>query len=131
MGKMLIVEDYKPMSNMLIDLLEVYKVPLECEVAKDGVEGWEKIKQGGYDIILLDLALPNKDGFGVLRDMEQAKMLRKIPVIATTALGGQVREFFWDLKNRTGIEVPLVFRPFEPRNLVETINQELAKFKKS
>jgi signal transduction histidine kinase/CheY-like chemotaxis protein len=54
-------------------------------VARDGAEGLEKAKRLLPDLILLDISLPIKDGFVVLREMRDIEGLQKIPVIAVTA----------------------------------------------
>jgi len=63
--KILVVED----ENYLCDL---YKEILEdqgyiVEVAKDGNEGMLKMKNGGWDLVLLDIILPGMDGIEIMR----------------------------------------------------------------
>lgn len=57
------------------------------ELASDGEEGVEKAKKLKPDIILLDIILPKKDGFEVLKDLKKNKRTKNIPVIITSTLG--------------------------------------------
>lgn len=65
---------------LLIDddetLREMYSVILAkggygVDTARDGVEGLAKAREGGYDLILLDLVMPNLDGVRVLQALKQ------------------------------------------------------------
>ena len=53
------------------------------ETAQDGVEGLDKAMEQAFDLILLDLALPLKDGFDVCRDLRQAGIAT--PILMLTA----------------------------------------------
>ncbi len=55
------------------------------EMAEDGREGLEKLKAQDIDLVLLDLLMPEMDGFEVLRQMKTESALRHIPVIVTSA----------------------------------------------
>lgn len=65
---------------------EIYSVKFMAEDfdvirAKDGQEGIDAIRKEQPDIILLDIQMPVKDGFDVLRELAADQVLRKIPVI--------------------------------------------------
>ncbi|MBI5127791.1 response regulator [Candidatus Roizmanbacteria bacterium] len=57
------------------------------ETASDGDEALEKIKVSKPDLILLDIIMPNKDGFLVLNDLRADQQLSMIPVIVFSTLG--------------------------------------------
>jgi CheY-like chemotaxis protein len=61
----------------------------DCQIltARDGREGLATMRQNLPDLILLDLMMPELDGFGVLKAMQEEQNLRNIPVIV---LSGQV-----------------------------------------
>lgn len=80
--KILIMEDEKPLANALE--FKFKDAGFDIEVAYDGIEGVEMLKKNKYDLVLLDLVMPRKDGFAVLQDM--AEEGKKIPVIALTNL---------------------------------------------
>lgn len=80
MRKILLVEDDKGIVNSLFLLLtkEGYKV----ETAYNGVEALEKFKSFNPDLILLDLLLPEKDGWEVCKEIRKVS---NIPIIMLTA----------------------------------------------
>jgi len=57
------------------------------DVASDGFETMEKVKVFQPDIILLDIIMPNKDGFSVLNDLKVDPQLSLIPVLVFSTLG--------------------------------------------
>jgi DNA-binding response OmpR family regulator len=82
MSHILVVEDEPTIAIALQDDLEEegYRV----EAVSDGVTALEKTR-GGFDLVLLDVMLPGKDGFTVLREMRRAG--NRTPVILLTARG--------------------------------------------
>jgi two-component system, NtrC family, nitrogen regulation response regulator NtrX len=70
MAKILIVDDERAIRNTLKEILEYENH--QVDEAVDGAEGWEKIRQGGYDILLSDIKMPKMDGTELLdKVMEQ------------------------------------------------------------
>ena len=82
MSHILVVEDEPTIAIALQDDLEEegYRV----EAVSDGVTALEKTR-AGFDLVLLDVMLPGKDGFTVLREMRRAG--NRTPVILLTARG--------------------------------------------
>ena len=64
-GKILIVEDEKKLTEVMRLYLE--KEGYEVEIALDGSKGDEAINQVEYDLIILDVMMPEKDGWSLLR----------------------------------------------------------------
>ena len=66
--KILVIEDDKLLRDLYVELLksEGYHV----EEAGDGEEGFNKAEQGEWDLILLDIMLPKKDGISILMDLK-------------------------------------------------------------
>ncbi len=58
----------------------------DVESAIDGVIGMQLVKQNRPDLILLDLIMPNKDGFEVLRELGADAGLKTIPVLVFSTL---------------------------------------------
>ena len=69
--KILVVEDDQATREFYLDLptQEGYQV----ETAPDGQQGLEKILEGGWDLILLDVIMPKLDGLGVLKELQNKK----------------------------------------------------------
>lgn len=80
--QILIVEDEEAIANLLKMNLE--EAGYQCEWAADGKAGADRIESGQYDLVLLDIMLPEIDGFELL---EYCKPLG-MPVIFITAKGG-------------------------------------------
>lgn len=57
------------------------------DTASDGVEALEKVKTLNPEIILLDLIMPNKDGFEVLEALTSDGTLKRVPVLVFSTLG--------------------------------------------
>ena len=82
-AKILLVEDDSNLSTVLLDYLELlgYRVTL----AVDGEQGYEIFKEGEFDLYILDVMLPRKDGFTLAADIRKTD--KRSPIIFLTALG--------------------------------------------
>jgi len=78
--KILVVDDDPTLCELYQEVLAT--AGYQIEFAVDGEEGLQKIRAGGYDLVLLDIMMPKLDGLGVLTKLqtEQPK-LAKMPVI--------------------------------------------------
>lgn len=83
--KILIVEDEEILLKVLQEKLEKEKYKVELVV--DGAEVLRRAKSFRPDLILLDLILPNKDGFEVLKELKLDSGLKLIPVVVLSNLG--------------------------------------------
>ena len=82
--RLLIVDDDPQVVDMVCQLLEERNY--EIEAAKDGVAALEAIGQQRPDVILLDLVMPQLDGFGVIEQLGQNPNYQDIPIIVLTAM---------------------------------------------
>ncbi|HBE9309928.1 TPA: response regulator transcription factor [Clostridioides difficile] len=104
-SSILVIEDDSNIQELISEFLsaEGYQV----DTSNDGLEGIQKFKQGSYDLVILDIMMPNLDGYGV------CKMIRKsssVPIIFLTALndeGDQLKGF--DLECDDYITKPFSF----------------------
>ncbi|VGU75918.1 putative response regulator [Streptococcus pyogenes] len=83
MIKILLVEDDLSLSNSIFDFLDDFADVIQVF---DGDEGLYEAESGIYDLILLDLMLPEKNGFQVLKELREKDI--KIPVLIMTAKEG-------------------------------------------
>lgn len=83
MKKILIAEDEKPMANVLS--LKLGSAGFEAQVVYDGEEAITALKQLQYDLLILDLVMPRKDGFYVLEELKKLNITT--PVIVMSNLG--------------------------------------------
>lgn len=80
--KIVLVEDNGLLSGMLSD--ELRESGCEVHQAFDGEEGLKLIRSKNPDLILLDLLMPKKDGFEVLKEIKGDEAIKDIPVIILT-----------------------------------------------
>lgn len=81
MAKILIVEDEEPISNLI--RMNLTKAGYQCKCAFDGKNAADMMAEGQFDLVLLDIMLPEINGYELL---EYAKSL-EMPVIFITAMG--------------------------------------------
>ena len=111
--KLLIVEDEKKLSQVMG--LYLKKEGYEVTCATDGVEGEQLIDENSYDLIILDVMMPKKDGWSLLRKI---KSKGSTPVIITTARGEEEDRIF-------GLELgadDYMVKPLSMRELVLRVN---------
>lgn len=77
----LLVEDDPNFGNVLRDYLELNDY--EVTLAKDGIEGFVLFKNNDYDLCILDVMMPRKDGFSLAEDIRRTNT--QIPIIFLTA----------------------------------------------
>lgn len=118
--KILIVDDEKPILNLI--RISLVNAGYLCDTAEDGAQALEKIDKGTYDLILLDIMLPEIDGFEL---MEYIRHL-EIPVIfitAKNAVADRVKGL------RMGAEDYIV-KPFEVAELLARVEVVLRRYYK-
>lgn len=121
MIRILIVDDEKPILNLI--RISLSNAGYQCDTAEDGSQALEKIDNGKYDLILLDVMLPEIDGFEL---MEYIRPL-DIPVIfltAKNALTDRVKGL------RMGAEDYIV-KPFEIAELLARVEVVLRRYNKT
>jgi len=85
----LLVEDDVAVSQMYQRKLEA--AGYEVKLAQDGEAGWQELETGKRpDLVLLDILLPKKDGFEILRDIRKSSELLDLKVMMLTNLGQRV-----------------------------------------
>lgn len=116
--KVLVVEDEKSISDIVKFNLE--KEGYNVELAYDGEEAIRKVYEVLPDIILLDIMLPKKDGFQVLKEIRKNL---KIPVLMLTAKDDEVDKVL-------GLELgadDYIIKPFSLRELMARIKANLRR----
>ncbi|HAV11102.1 MAG TPA: response regulator [Candidatus Moranbacteria bacterium] len=83
--KLLIVEDEPVLNKALQDFMTAEG--FEVVTAIDGEEGIRKAQSEMPDLILLDIILPKKDGYEVIREIKADEKTKNIPIILLTNLG--------------------------------------------
>ena len=121
MIQILIVEDEKPISNLI--RLSLKKAGYACCCAYDGAEAADILESRRFDLILLDIMLPEIDGFSL---MEYIRPM-EIPVIFLTARNS--------VANRVkGLDMgaeDYIVKPFEIMELLARVNVVLRRYHKT
>jgi DNA-binding response OmpR family regulator len=89
----LVVEDDADIRTLIREALTLAEYAVD--EAQGGEEALRKIKKRKYDLVLLDIMMPNRDGYQVLETIKSMPDRKDVPVIAVTAKGdpqGLVRE---------------------------------------
>lgn len=120
MAKILVAEDDKFLSNAYRVKLD--KSGFDVVIARDGQEALDLMEKESPDILLLDLIMPNKDGFEVLQEMNDSGKIDEIPVIITSNLG-QKEDI--DKGKSLGVKDYIVKSDFSISDLVDKINSYL------
>jgi len=83
MPKILLVEDNEMNRDMLSRRLA--RKGFEVAIAVDGRQGVEMAQAAAYDVILMDMSLPEIDGWDATRQLRAAPATKSVPIIALTA----------------------------------------------
>lgn len=121
MKLVLVVDDEK-------DILQLIRYNLEregfrVETASDGNEALRKTNEVKPDLILLDIMLPGKDGYEVMKSLNQNEKTAGIPVIFLTAKSAEFDEVL-------GLELgadDYIVKPISPRKLISRIRAVLRR----
>jgi two-component system response regulator VicR len=120
--KVLCIEDEPEMIDLIKLILE--RRGFEVLGAVGGKEGLEVIRRELPDLILLDLMMPEIDGWEVFRQMKADEQLKDIPVIVVTAEAQSIDKVL-------GLHIAkvddYVTKPFGPQELLKSINKVLAR----
>jgi len=128
------VEEKKVLKNNILiiedehDICEVYSEVLsmagyKVQEAADGETGMQKIRDENWDVLLLDIMLPGKDGLKILKEIRANPELRKGLVVALTNLNSEsiIKEAF-----DQGVDGYLIKSEITPDKVVEEVNKILA-----
>ena len=86
--RILVVDDEPDFCAIVQGNLE--KEGFEVEVAYDGNEGLAKVKANPPDAIVLDVMMPEKDGYAVCKEIKEDEKLADIPIVMLTAVASHV-----------------------------------------
>jgi two-component system, OmpR family, alkaline phosphatase synthesis response regulator PhoP len=86
--RIIVVDDEPDFCSIVQGNLE--KEGFIVEVAYDGNEGLAKVKANPPDAIVLDVMMPEKDGYAVCRELKEDAKLRDIPIVMLTAVASHV-----------------------------------------
>jgi len=109
----------------MVDLVRLILSRKGYEVigSNGGRDGLEKVRQEMPDLVLLDLMMPDMDGWDVYQQMKAGEATRHIPVIVVTAKAQSIDKVL-------GLHIAKVddyiSKPFSPQELVDSVEKVLA-----
>ena len=86
--RVLVVDDEPDFADLVKQYLE--QAGFEVEVAYDGVQGLDKVKANPPDAIVLDVMMPEKDGYEVCGELKKDEKYSEIPIVLLTAVSTHV-----------------------------------------
>ena len=124
MKKALVVED----DPDIVELIDHYlrAEGFAVEATGDGRAAPERLRTGSYQLVLLDLQLPGKDGLSVCAELRRDPRTRTVPVIMLTARGDEADRI-------VGLEVgadDYVVKPFSPKEVVARVRALLRRLER-
>ncbi len=122
MKSVLVVDDEKDIVQLIRYNLE--REGFKVESALDGNEALKKAAEAKPDLILLDIMLPGKDGYEVIKSLNQSEKTANIPVIFLTAKSAEFDEVL-------GLELgadDYIVKPISPRKLISRIRAVLRRY---
>jgi DNA-binding response OmpR family regulator len=121
MPRILLIDDDTRLAAMIAVYLRGHQ--FEVGLADTGAGGLQQLRIQAFDLILLDLMLPDTDGLDLFRALSAEPALARVPVIMLTARGDP-------LDKVVGLEIgaeDYVAKPFEPRELLARIRVVLRR----
>lgn len=121
MKHILIIEDDRDIAELERDYLQLngYK----AEIVQDGLAGMKKAVTGSYDVVVVDLMLPNKDGYEIIKEIRNTQ---EIPIIVVSAKNE-------DIDKIRGLDVgadDYLTKPFSPAELTARIKAHIKRYER-
>lgn len=120
-NKILVIEDDKTLLDSLRNILQ--EEDFKVVTAEDGETGIKKAKEWEPDLIICDIALPKKDGYGVLEEISKIEKTKRIPFVFLTA---KVERNDLRKGMRLGAD-DYIFKPFDISDLLDSIRLRITK----
>jgi DNA-binding response OmpR family regulator len=119
--KVLIIEDDSDIAGIEKDFLEING--FETAIESDGIKGMKRALEEKFDLILLDLMLPGKDGLSICREIREKI---DVPILMVTARTEDI-----DKVRGLGLGADdYITKPFSPSELVARVKSHIARFKR-
>ncbi|AOT69380.1 response regulator transcription factor [Geosporobacter ferrireducens] len=121
MKKILIIEDDISIAELQKDYLEINQFKVDIETTGD--EGLKKALENPYDLVILDLMLPGRDGFEICK---QIRLKKEIPILMVSAKKEDI-----DKIRGLGIGADdYMTKPFSPSELVARVKAHISRFER-
>ena len=121
MKRILIIEDDLNIAELERDYLQLNG--FKADIVQDGAQGLKRALEGGYDLIIVDLMLPNKGGYEIIKE---ARSRLDIPLVVVSAKGE-------DISKIRGLEYgadDYLTKPFSPGELVARVKSHIKRYER-
>ena len=120
--RILVVDDEPDLTELVKRNLE--NEGFEVEVAYNGVEAMEKVAANPPDAIVLDVMMPEKDGFEVCSDLKADKKYQDIPIVMLTAVADHVGSTKYSHFDGMNMEADdYLPKPASPEEITESVKR--------
>jgi len=122
--RILVVDDEPDFCSIVQGQLE--KEGFEVELAYNGVEGMEKVQANPPDAIVLDVMMPEKDGYEMCKELKADSHLCEIPVLLLTAVASHVTSTRYSHADGMSTEADdYIAKPASAESISQSIRQML------
>lgn len=122
MAKILVIDDMEAIRQSIKLILTGQGH--DIDEAEDGTQGWNKIKQGQYDLIITDILMPEKDGTELLMQFRTDESLSHIPILAMSG-GGSFVPGDYALTLAENYADAILRKPFSKSDLIDIVTHLL------
>ena len=124
--KILIIEDTRTLLDLYYIQMKRWEMPIDIELSSDGYEGMLKIGVFKPDLIVLDLSLPNIDGFEILRSINESILFEEIKVVVVSGLPIE------EIKRKiSGYKIEAIYNKPIPFNELKAITKKIVESKRN
>lgn len=115
------------------DVRETLKLMLDdtshhLQFAKHGEEVMKKIQEDPPDLLVLDLLMPRKDGFEVIKELEDDTSHSEIPILILTSVKEKASERRYELETGLSLDVEdYIEKPVNPSDFIHRVEKILEK----
>ncbi len=116
--RVLAAEDSLTARELMRSILEA--AGFDVDVAVDGLDAWEKLRRGKFDLLITDIEMPRMDGFELISALRKDEGLKHIPAVVVTTRDSE------DDKRRgisVGADAYIVKSSFDQKDLMKWINR--------
>lgn len=104
--RVLIIDDNESITEVVKDFFEFENI--KCKTINDGREGLHEIENNDYDLILLDIAMPNFTGLDILNELKRQRIGNKNIIIFTASvLKSELVDQFFDIGIKEVMSKPI------------------------
>lgn len=122
--KVLVVDDDPDILDAITTILSTQ--PYSIDTARDGIECVDKVRANAPDLIVLDLLMPKKDGFAVVRELRDNPRYEKVPILILTSVREDASRRRYELETGLAMDVQdYLEKPVSPADLLERVSNLL------